>query len=97
VAFHKWPRIKPSLINKLPKGQLRQQKNNVLIFGKTSEEIDKIINERHADFTRAGRSPISGTIIARAAAPGIDVQPGTASGPYTIADTSTMWLVGKYY
>ena len=76
-------------------GAIETAKNNVLIFGKTSEEIDKIINERHADSTLIVRSPISGTIISRNAAPGIYVQPGTAPAPYTIADTSTMWLVAN--
>jgi len=76
-------------------GAIETAKNNVLIFGKTNEEIDKIINERHADSTLVMRSPISGTVISRSAAPGIYVQPGAAPAPYTIADTSTMWLVAN--
>jgi membrane fusion protein, heavy metal efflux system len=76
-------------------GAIETAKNNVLIFGKTNEDIDKIINERHADPTLIVRSPVSGIVIARGAAPGLYVQPGAAPTPYTVADTSTMWLVAN--
>jgi membrane fusion protein, heavy metal efflux system len=40
-------------------------------------------------------SPISGRITARNAAPGLLVQPGNAPGPFTVADTSTMWMMAN--
>ena len=76
-------------------GALESARNNVLIFGKTNEEIDKIISERQADPSLIVRSPITGVITSRGAAPGLYVQPGTLPAPYTIADTSTMWLVAN--
>ena len=76
-------------------GAIETAKNNVLIFGKTSEDLDKIIRERNADPTLIVRSPVSGIVIARGAAPGLYVQPGTTPTPYTVADVSTMWLVAN--
>jgi cobalt-zinc-cadmium efflux system membrane fusion protein len=48
-----------------------------------------------ADPTLVVPSPISGRITARNAAPGLFVQPGNAPAPYTVADTSTMWMVAN--
>jgi cobalt-zinc-cadmium efflux system membrane fusion protein len=76
-------------------GALKSARDNVRIFGKTDEEIDRIIAERKSDSTLVVKSPISGLITARAAAPGLYVQPGVAPAPYTIADTSTMWMVAN--
>lgn len=76
-------------------GALKSARDNVRIFGKTDAEIDKIIAERKSDSTLVVKSPISGLITARAAAPGLYVQPGVAPAPYTIADTSTMWMVAN--
>jgi len=76
-------------------GALKSARDNVRIFGKTDTEIDKIIAERKADSTLVVKSPISGLVTARAAAPGLYVQPGVAPAPYTIADTSTMWMVAN--
>jgi membrane fusion protein, heavy metal efflux system len=76
-------------------GALKSARDNVRIFGKTEDEINKIISERRADSTLVVTSPISGVVTARAAAPGLYVQPGVAPAPYTIADTSTMWMVAN--
>ena len=76
-------------------GALKSARDNVRIFGKTDEEIDRIIAERKADSTLVVKSPITGLITGRAAAPGLYVQPGVAPAPYTIADTSTMWMVAN--
>ncbi len=76
-------------------GALKSARDNVRIFGKSEQEIDKIIAERKTDSTLVVKSPISGLVTARAAAPGLYVQPGVAPAPYTIADTSTMWMVAN--
>ena len=76
-------------------GALKSARDNVRIFGKTEDDINKIISERSADSTLVVTSPISGVVTARAAAPGLYVQPGVAPAPYTIADTSTMWMVAN--
>jgi cobalt-zinc-cadmium efflux system membrane fusion protein len=41
------------------------------------------------------RSPITGRVTARNAAPGLLVQPGTAPAPYTLSDISTMWMLAN--
>lgn len=40
-------------------------------------------------------SPIAGRVTARNAAPGLFVQPGNAAAPFTVADISTMWMLGN--
>jgi cobalt-zinc-cadmium efflux system membrane fusion protein len=76
-------------------GNLRAARDAVRIFGKTDAEIDRIIAQRMADPTLVVPSPISGRITARNAAPGLFVQPGNAPAPYTVSDTSTMWMVAN--
>ncbi len=76
-------------------GTMKSARHAVRIFGKTDAEIDKIIAERRADPSLVIKSPISGFVTARAAAPGLFVQPGVAPAPYTVADTSTMWMVAN--
>lgn len=76
-------------------GAIRIARDNVRIFGKTDDEINKIITDRRADSQLVVKSPISGYVTARAAAPGLYVQPGVAPAPYTVADTSTMWMVAN--
>lgn len=65
------------------------------IFGKTREEIDKIISDRIADSRFVVRSPLSGFVTTGAAVPGQLVQPGVAPAPFVVADTSTMWMVAN--
>lgn len=76
-------------------GALRAARDAVRIFGKSSEEIDKIIAERLADPRLVVKSPLSGYVTARAAVPGQLVQPGVAPAPFVVADTSTMWMVAN--
>lgn len=76
-------------------GNLRAARDTVRIFGKTDQEIDQIVQERKADPVLVVRSPISGTVTQRTAAPGLLVQPGNAPAPFTVADTSTMWMLAN--
>ncbi len=73
-------------------GAIVAARNTLKTFGKSDEEIDKLIIERRADAALVVKSPISGIIVSRAAAPGLYVQPGVAPAPYAISDTSTLWL-----
>ncbi|MEJ0092519.1 MAG: efflux RND transporter periplasmic adaptor subunit [Methylocella sp.] len=73
-------------------GNLRAARDAVRYFGKTDAEIDRIVADRHVDSTLIVPSPISGEITARSAATGLFVQPGNAPAPYTVADTSTVWM-----
>lgn len=73
-------------------GAIVAARNSLKTFGKSDEEIDSLIIERRADAALVVKSPISGIIVSRAAAPGLYVQPGVAPAPFVISDTSTLWL-----
>ena len=73
-------------------GALKSARDAVRIFGKTDEEIDKIVAERKADPRLIVKSPMTGYVTTRNAAPGLLVQPGVAPPPFTVADLSTMWM-----
>ena len=73
-------------------GSLKSARDAVRIFGKTEEEIDKIVAERKADPRLIVKSPMTGYVTTRNAAPGLFVQPGVAPPPFTVADLSTMWM-----
>ncbi len=74
---------------------LKSARDAVRIFGKTDAEMDRMIAERKVDSALVVRSPISGRVTARNAAPGQLVQPGTAPAPYTLSDISTMWMLAN--
>lgn len=76
-------------------GALRAARDAVRIFGKTDQQIDRIINDRIADPTLVVPSPISGLITARNASPGLFVQPGNPPAPFTVADITTMWMLAN--
>lgn len=76
-------------------GSQKAARDAVRIFGKTEAEVDAIIKERRADSRLVVRSPIDGRITARNAAPGLFVQPGNAPAPYSVANTSTMWMLAN--
>jgi membrane fusion protein, heavy metal efflux system len=76
-------------------GALKTARDAVRIFGKSDAEIDEIIKERRADPKLVVPSPITGHVTARSAAPGLFVQPGNAPAPYSVADTSTMWMLAN--
>lgn len=71
---------------------LKAARDAVRIFGKTDDEIDKIIAGRRADPVLVVKSPIDGYVTSRTASPGLFVQPGTVPPVYTVADLSTMWM-----
>jgi membrane fusion protein, heavy metal efflux system len=76
-------------------GALRAARDAMRIFGKTDAEVEKIITDRKADSKLVVRNSISGLVTARTAAPGLFVQPGNAPAPFTVADTSTMWMIAN--
>jgi cobalt-zinc-cadmium efflux system membrane fusion protein len=76
-------------------GNLRAARDAVRLFGKTDEEIDRIIADRKADPTLVVPCSIDGRITARNAAPGLYVQPGSAPAPFTVANIDTMWMVAN--
>ena len=82
-------------ISRPRKETLRAARDSVRLFGKTDEEIDRIVADRKADPTLVVPSPIDGRITARNAAPGLFVQPGSAPAPYTMANIDTMWMLAN--
>ncbi|MDE2259001.1 MAG: efflux RND transporter periplasmic adaptor subunit, partial [Betaproteobacteria bacterium] len=76
-------------------GAYKAARDAVRIFGKTEAQIDALIASRHVDATLLVRSPISGRVVARNAAPGALTQPGTAPAPFTVADISMMWMLAN--
>jgi membrane fusion protein, heavy metal efflux system len=70
-------------------------RDSVRIFGKTDAEIDKVVKDRKIDPALVINAPIAGLITERDAAPGLFVQPGNPPPVYTIADTSTMWMLAN--
>jgi membrane fusion protein, heavy metal efflux system len=73
-------------------GALRAARNAVEVFGKTDEEIDRMIKTRTIDPYLVVPSPISGRVTARNAAPGLFVQPGNPPAPYSVADITRVWM-----
>lgn len=73
-------------------GALRAARNAVEVFGKTTEEIDRMIKTRTIDPYLVVPSPISGQVTARNAAPGLFVQPGNPPAPYSVADITRVWM-----
>lgn len=69
----------------------------VRIFGKTEQEIDRMVAERKVDPILVVPSPITGRITARNAAPGLFVQPGNAPAPYAVSNVSTMWMLANVH
>jgi membrane fusion protein, heavy metal efflux system len=76
-------------------GAVKAARDAVRIFGKTDADMDRIIAERKIDPVLVVRSPITGRVTARNAAPGLLAQPGTPPAPYTLADISTMWMLAN--
>jgi cobalt-zinc-cadmium efflux system membrane fusion protein len=65
----------------------------IAFYGKSAGEIDAMARAGRADAVLVVRSPISGKVTARNAQPGLLVQPGNAPAPFTVGDTSTMWMI----
>lgn len=76
-------------------GNFKAAKDAVRIFGKTDAEIEQILVNRKVDSTLVVKSPISGRVVARNAAPGFLTQPGNAPAPFSVVDISTMWMIAN--
>jgi len=73
-------------------GALKAARSAVAVFGKSEAEIDRIVAKRQVEPALVVKSPISGRITARNAAPGLLEQPGTPPAPYSVADMRTKWM-----
>jgi membrane fusion protein, heavy metal efflux system len=73
-------------------GALKAARNGVAVFGKSEAEIEGLVRTRTIDPHLIVKSPVSGRITARNAAPGVFVQPGNPPAPYSVADLSRVWM-----
>jgi cobalt-zinc-cadmium efflux system membrane fusion protein len=62
------------------------------IFGTTPAEMERVVEQRKINSILIVTSPIAGRITARNAQPGLLVQPGSGTAPFTVSDISTMWM-----
>lgn len=65
------------------------------IFGKTDAQISHIAAMRSVDGELRIISPIDGVVSSRNVAPGNLVQPGNTPTPFTVADSTQLWLVAN--
>jgi membrane fusion protein, heavy metal efflux system len=73
-------------------GALKAARDAVAVFGKSEAEIDGIVARRVVENALVVKSPISGRITSRNAAPGMLEQPGNPPAPYAVADMSVKWM-----
>ncbi|MFC5488409.1 efflux RND transporter periplasmic adaptor subunit [Dokdonella soli] len=76
-------------------GNYQAARNALRIFGKSDADMDRIAASRKIDGELRVVSPFAGRVTARAAAPGVLVQPGAAPAPFTVADLSSVWMVAN--
>lgn len=76
-------------------GNLHTAKNALHVYGKADDEIEQIVKRRSVDSTLVVRSPVAGRITSRNASPGLYIQPGNGTPPYTVANIDTMWMVAS--
>ena len=74
-------------------GALKAAREAMLVFGRTPQQIDRVIAKHEVERALIVKSPVTGRITARNAAPGTLLQPGNAPAPYTVADESTLWMI----
>jgi len=76
-------------------GAIKAARDDVRVFGKTDAEIDQMIASRKIDPALVVRSPISGRVTSFNAPPGLLVQPGSGTAPYTVANVSIKWMLAN--
>jgi len=69
---------------------LQAAREALVVFGKSPEAV---LSSHKVDPLLVVRSPIAGRITARNAQPGLLVQPGTATAPFTVSENSHLWMV----
>jgi cobalt-zinc-cadmium efflux system membrane fusion protein len=81
--------------NRTAQGAYRAARDAVRIFGKSDDDMDRIVEERKVDPILIVPSPITGRVTARNAAPGLFVQPGNQPPPFIVADISRLWMLAN--
>jgi membrane fusion protein, heavy metal efflux system len=76
-------------------GALKAARDAVRLFGKTDKESDQMIASRRIDPALVVRSPISGHVTSFNAPPGLLVQPGSGTAPYTVSNVRVKWMLAN--
>ncbi len=78
-------------------GAYHAARRTLRIFGKSEQEIDRIVSTRQVDSRLNVGCPLDGkvTVVSRSAAIGTLVQPGNPPAPYTVSDLSTLWMIAN--
>jgi cobalt-zinc-cadmium efflux system membrane fusion protein len=74
---------------------LKAARSALLLFGKSTAQIDRIIKDRRLDAALVVVSPVTGQVTARNAQPGLLVEPGSAPAPFTVADLRVVWMLAS--
>jgi cobalt-zinc-cadmium efflux system membrane fusion protein len=80
---------------KTAEGALRAARDAVRMFGKTEEEIDRLVETRKIDPALVVASPFAGQITARNAQIGLLVQPGNPPAPYAVSNLDSKLLLAS--
>lgn len=70
-------------------------RQSLRLFELSDEDIARIERDRQVGKEVAVKSPITGRVTARAAQPGLLVQPGGDPAPVTVSDLRTLWMVAN--
>jgi cobalt-zinc-cadmium efflux system membrane fusion protein len=73
----------------------RAARKTLGLFGLFEQDIDQIESQRKVDTEMSVRSPLSGRITARSAAPGQLVQPGSAPAPVSVSNMQKLWMIAS--
>ncbi len=76
-------------------GAMKAARDAVRVFGKTDAEMDQIVATRKVDRALIVRSPIAGQVTTFNAPPGLFVQPGNGTAPYTVANVTVKWMLAS--
>jgi membrane fusion protein, heavy metal efflux system len=76
-------------------GALKAARRALAIFGRSDSDIDAILAHRRVERALIVRSPLTGRVTARSAAPGSLEQPGNPPAPFAVASLSTKWMVAN--
>jgi cobalt-zinc-cadmium efflux system membrane fusion protein len=74
---------------------LRSVRNRLRILGYSEQAIDAMASDEHPGALAQIVAPISGVIVDRQLGPGQYAQAGALSPVFTIADMSSVWMVGN--
>jgi membrane fusion protein, heavy metal efflux system len=74
---------------------LQSVRNRLRILGYSDQAIDALTGERHAGPVAQILAPISGVIVDRQVGPGQYAQAGASTPVFTIADMSSVWMIGN--